>query len=597
MSEVMLAFLTAGVAGLAVLAPQDPLPVEITPQSGDPVVGTWKAPRLTITTEFGSASVKPDKLEQILFGTPDVVVAAGVELRGKLKLSRVDAKVDGRSRRFSPKKLASIVVVRDGAASSGSSFGGEWMTSFGPMTLKQRGKKVEGTYGWGDTGSIEGELDGGELAFEYRSGNGSGEGRFELMKEDGAFKGTYDGERFWGGYRKRPAAASAEPGKITSGQTGCGMRYHIRMPRAHADGKEWPAICILHGSNMDSRSYVNTIASAWPELAEEYVIVGLDGERISSASRPGELRFNYTYINFGGPNVGPTWARRQSPKLVSESLTELEKAHPIRKWFLGGHSQGGFLTYCLVMFFPEQLAGAFPMSCNLLVQCEPDNFEPGRRDAQHEVGLAVVHGRSDNVVSWSGGAYCHLRMVDAGFPFLRLFAPERIGHQFALLPVDEAVRWLAAVSAEDPADLVAYAEERAKAEAWRDVGALLLRLDRREPPAALAGRIKKLEQRLEAAASAPAAKIEQAIARDKKGTGAWIEDFLAFRREFATAPAASAALAAYAKLREEQKKTGDRLFSKSRQAGNKSDRLAIYEEIAETCYATKWYECVKLWSK
>src|SRR5262249_29869891 len=209
----------------------------------------------------------------------------------------------------------------------------------------------------------------------------------------------------------------------------------------------------LHGSNMDSRAYVDTIVAAWPELAERFVIVGLDGERMSEASKPGELRFNYTYVNFGGPKAGPEWAHRQSPALVAEALQQLAGELPVTKWFLGGHSQGGFLTYCLVMYYPQLLAGAFPMSCNLLGQCEPDEFEKQRSAEQQKVAIAVLHGGKDDVVDFQSGACCHLRMLDGGFPAVRLFAPEHVGHQFALLPVPDALQWLQKVTADEPQEL------------------------------------------------------------------------------------------------------------------------------------------------
>jgi hypothetical protein len=55
-------------------------------------------------------------------------------------------------------------------------------------------------------------------------------------------------------------------------------------------------------------------------------------------------------------------------------------------------------------------------------------------------------------------------------------------------------------------------------------------------------------------------------------------------------------LAAYGKLRKAQKKQGDELFGQWRNA-EKGARAALYEQILATCYATKWYEAVKLWTK
>jgi predicted esterase len=594
----MLPLLLATVLLPAVAVAQTALAVEVTPKDKPPITATWTPPALVVDTEFGSATVKADKLEQIVFGEPDVVVAAGVELRGKLKLAGIDAKVDGKARRFATKELESLVVARGDAAGAGAggggagTFAGEWMTTFGPATLKQRGLTVTGTYGFDGKGEVEGKVERGVLQLQWKNGGNSGKGAVELLAKDGAFVGKVDDEP-WCGYRKAPQRAACKPGEVASGQTTAGMRYHVRLPKGHANDAKWPAICILHGSNMDSRAYVDTIVAAWPELAEKHVVVGLDGERLSSGSKPGALRFNYSYINFSGPGVGSAWAHRQSPALVAEALEQLQQELPVAQWFLGGHSQGGFLTYCLVMYYPQLLAGAFPMSCNLLVQCEPDEFDAAKVAAQHRVGVAVIHGRADDVVPFSGGAYCHLRLVDGGFPCVRLFAPERIGHQFALLPVDKAVQWLAACASTEPERLLAAAEAAAAESRWRDVGALLQRLADASPPAALRERADGLAKKLDAAVTARAAKLEKAMAKPKD-TG-WVDDFLAWRAEFGTAPAAAKLLASYAELRKAQAKDGDALFGEWRGAKDAAARKAVFDKVARTCYATKWYESMRLW--
>ncbi|MBX3463717.1 MAG: hypothetical protein KF830_11130 [Planctomycetes bacterium] len=576
---------------LGAAAAQAPLSVELTRKGEPPLAAVWTAPVLTLDTEFGSASVKPDKLEQIVFGEPDVVVAAGVELRGRLKLARLDAKVDGKARRFTPRELESLVVVRDGSARGAATFSGAWMTTFGPAELVQRGASVTGTYGHDGKGEIEGKLEQGSLTFRWRDEGGSGNGTWALLPADGAFTGKAgDDGTFWGGYRKAPQRASAEPGKVASGQTDVGVRYHVRLPKAHAGAAKWPAVCILHGSNMDSRAYVDTIVATWPELAEEFAVVGLDGESLSPASRPAALRFNYSYVNFGGPDVGPLWARRQSPALVAEALQQLQRELPITQWYLGGHSQGGFLTYCLVMFYPKLVAGAFPMSCNLLVQCEPDNFRDAAVRQQHRVPVAVIHGRADDVVAFDGGAYCHLRLVDAGFPFVRLFAPERIGHQFALLPVDEAVRWLRQCASDDAETVLAGGEQAAKDGRWRDVGAVLARLGAMRADAA---RTAALQRQLDAALRPRLAALDRAMATGRDGR--WVDDFLAYRAEFGTAAASAKVLEAYAGLRAQQARRGDELFGEWRGAADDAARRAAFARLAAECWATKWYAAMKLW--
>ncbi|MCA8964412.1 MAG: hypothetical protein H6838_07145 [Planctomycetes bacterium] len=578
----------------ASLSPQGPVDVEVTPAGKPAVTASWRVPKIVVDTDFGSATVDPDKLEQILFGDPDVVVAAGTELRGKVKLGTVEAKVDGKTQRFATRELESLVVLREGSGGK-ASFAGAWMTSFGPAELQQRGLTVTGTYGFDSKGKIEGKLDKGALEFTYRDSNSSGSGRWELLPEDGAFTGNYDDNKgFWGGYRRVATAAPAKPGEITSGQTDAGMRYHVHWPKDYKAGAKMPAICILHGSNMDGLAYVNTIAVSWPKLAERYLIVGFDGERLSQASKAGALRFNYTYVNFGGPEVGPAWAHRQSPALVADSLQQLGKDLSITRWFLGGHSQGGFLSYAMLMFYPELLAGAFPMSCNLLVQCEPGNFDAAAQAKQHRVPVAVMHGERDQVVDYESGVYCNLRMIDGDFPFVRFFHPDKIGHQFGLMPVDEAIAWLDAASSDEPERLVAFAEKQAEDMWWRDVGATLTRLRELRAPASLSSRIDAVAAKLEKAAAEEAGKLRAAIEKD--GSGKWIDEWLEWRTEYATSRAAEPAVAAYAALRKKQEKRGDELFGEWR-GSEKKDRATAFDKIAAEAFATRWYPAVKLWTK
>lgn len=90
------------------------------------------------------------------------------------------------------------------------SFAGQWLTTFGWMTLEPHGNKLRGAYQYGNTeGKIEGSLEGNNLRFRYKEPNEEGEGVFRLLRA-GKFSGTYsvagdqrvrrwEGERGWDG--------------------------------------------------------------------------------------------------------------------------------------------------------------------------------------------------------------------------------------------------------------------------------------------------------------------------------------------------------------------------------------------------------------
>src|SRR5205085_7422442 len=209
------------------------------------------------------------------------------------------------------------------------------------------------------------------------------------------------------------------PGKIIDGSTAGLLTYSIRAPETYKEGdtKKWPAIVILHGSNMNAKAYVNTIAAAWPDIARDYLLIGINGERPSDIGE--DPRFNYTYVDYVGRSTfkGFPGTDRESPALVAEAMDELRETYPISHYFVGGHSQGGFLTYSLLMNFPEKLAGAFPVSAGVIFQCEPTAYADEQvRAAQRSVPLAIVHGKQDPVVGFGSGEHAATLFGEAGWP-------------------------------------------------------------------------------------------------------------------------------------------------------------------------------------
>src|SRR5258706_9699208 len=298
---------------------------------------------------------------------------------------------------------------------------GLWLTDLGLMELEQAGDKVKGRFALRGVSEIEGAIAGRAFQFNYNSFR-PGNGWVDLAPNAATFAGAAvtNGFSNWYGLRGRRAPEFARhakliPGKIVDGSTSGLLTYAVRAPEAfkEKDGKKWPAIVILHGSNMSAKAYVNTIAAAWPDLARDYIILGINGEQPSSlGAAPGaaaaEPQFNYTYVSYVGRSTftGFPGTDRESPALVAEALTELRESYPIARYFVGGHSQGGFLTYSLLMNFPELIAGAFPISAGVIFQCEPSAYTDEKlRAAQRSVPLAVVHGKQDPGVNFSAGEY------------------------------------------------------------------------------------------------------------------------------------------------------------------------------------------------
>lgn len=482
------------------------------------------------------------------------------------------------------------------------SFAGLWLTRLGMTELTQTGAKVTGTWSFRGPMKIQGDVQGRRLSFRY-SGPFSGKGWVELAKDKKSFAGAINDDKSpgWGGFIGRLATSYArkvkpKPGEIVDGVTSGMMTYSLRVPPGWTPGKPSTAILLLHGSNMSAKAYVNTLAHTWPDLAKDFVIVGIDGENFVDTSKLDEPAFNYSYVDFVGKSTfkGFPGTDRESPALVTEAMDEISKDLGIKKVLVGGHSQGGFLTYSLFMNYPEKYAGAFPISCGLIFQCEPSAYDDAAvRAAQRRVPLAIVHARNDDVVNFEMGQYAFDAFSEAGFPAIRFFISPRAQHMFGILPVAEAIRWLDALSSDDPEVLSTFAEKQAEAAQWRDVVAAVLRwkaVGKGKP----APRLAALEAKVAAAAKPGVTSLLPAL--EKHADASWLEEFVLFRDEFEFADAAKPVMDAFAKLRAAHQSHADEKMKEAQTAfneGRPDDGYAAYQKIVDKYFASTHYRSAK----
>jgi hypothetical protein len=163
------------------------------------------------------------------------------------------------------------------------------------------------------------------------------------------------------------------------------------------------------------------------------------------------------------------------------------------------------------------------------------------------------------------------------------------------LPVEDAIRWLDAMSSEDPAALLDFAEKQALAEEWRDAMGAVLRARELDKAGAQKARADEIAKKIDGKCAADAKRLEDAIAKNKDNK--WVDDFWEFRRQFGCAPAAEACIRAYEKLREEHTKPANELFYAARREQNEGARKAKYKEIVDNYYASGWWILVKDWVK
>lgn len=477
-------------------------------------------------------------------------------------------------------------------------FGGYWLTSIGTLRLTQKGKKAEGPWRHRGWSTFEGEVQGRRLEGTLTHPRWRGSVWLEL---------TEDGDRLFGLTDENPPAAvrgvrvegfeedpKLKAGEIAKGIAENGMLYFIRPPSGWKKGKKVDAIVLLHGSNWTTAGMVAVTAKRWPRLGKEMMIVGIQGDTWAATSEPPDLRFNYHYVNWMGKSTykGYPFTERDSPQVVADVVSELAAAHDWKRTFVGGHSQGGFLTYLLVMHFPERFAGAFPVAGGMVMQAEPDVFEDeDLKQAQRDTPIAIVHGRQDGVVDFDTGLYIRDRYEGEAFPLVTLLDPE-LGHPYDFLPIGDAVDWLDAMSTEDPESLAAFADDAAKAKRWRDVGCALVRAKALRCEGKLDAAVAKLDQAAGRKADTYRRKLEAGEGGD------WVDAFFDWKRQFAYAPAAAKTMEAYARLEAEHGPRAEALVDEAGSAFRRGDRAAgraKWEEVVETCFASGRYPMVKRW--
>jgi hypothetical protein len=142
------------------------------------------------------------------------------------------------------------------------SFAGQWLTTFGRMSLEQRGSKFSGVYHYGTAeGRLDGTVNADTLRFRYQEPNEQGEGTFRLLRA-GRFTGSYtvagdqrvrrwEGERGWDGIwdsdfgrlrllheadRVHGFYEGAGSSVIDGQAAGCKLEFRYREPRNAGEG-------------------------------------------------------------------------------------------------------------------------------------------------------------------------------------------------------------------------------------------------------------------------------------------------------------------------------------------------------------------------
>lgn len=482
--------------------------------------------------------------------------------------------------------------------SDNADFSGVWLSSLGTLQLTQHGHQVTGTYGSEGWGTIEGEVQGRHLKFTWRRIQWSGPAWLEMTADGSRLFGATESDDpvVWLGLRVRDFAHHAEPiaGEVVRGYADNGMMYYLRMPDEWQRGQEVDVIVLLHGSNWTTAGMVHVLANRWPSIGKRFAILGIQGQDWAPWSDADDLRFNYTYVNWMGRSMyqGYPFTDRESPFLVMQVIDELQNAYLFGRVFLGGHSQGGYLTYLLHMHFPEKLAGTFPIAGGVIMQAEPDVFADEELKAeQRSTPMVIVHGKQDQVVNFSVGQDAYGQFLAHGFPRVKLISPA-LGHPFDALPVGEAIEWLDVIAGDDVERLLAIAQRQVDQKAWRDVG---IAIDR--AIALRAGpEFSPIWEAYQQAANRDGERLLAAIRANRDGR--WIDDYLQWQESFGASRIGAELQQAFDDLQQRHREPAQRLMDEALRAfrsGDSASGRAKCGEIVNTYYASPHYRRAKRW--
>ena len=475
-------------------------------------------------------------------------------------------------------------------------FSGHWLSSWGNMVLKQDGKKVSGHYGSQGLATLKGKVNGRRLELVWTKLQWSGDAWIELTEDGKRIYGTTvdDDPTAWIGLRASEFSYHPEPkaGEIVKGYADNGMLYHLRMPDDWKAGEKTDLVVLLHGSYWTTAGMVFVTAKNWPEIGKKYAILGIQGEQWADWSGEDDLRHNYTYQNWMGRSTykGFPYTDRESPSLVMEMIDELDEKYSFARRFIGGHSQGGFLTHVLHMHFADKIDGTFPIAGGMIIQAEPDVFEDEDLiAAQKETPMALVHGKRDNVVPYSTGQYVYNRYLSHDFGRVQFIRPN-MGHPYDFLPVNEAISYLDVMTTDDADALQKWAEEKVQKKEWRAVGNAIERAKKIKAGKAFSPIWKSYE----AAAKKDAAKHMKAMKKNQNGK--WVDGFLQWQEQFGQSNAAKELNKLFAEMREAHAEPAKENAIEARKAFNSGKAAKGWElnrEIVEKYYASTQYRTLK----
>ncbi|MFO0983435.1 MAG: alpha/beta fold hydrolase [Planctomycetota bacterium] len=197
------------------------------------------------------------------------------------------------------------------------------------------------------------------------------------------------------------------------------VHYALRVPKDYSAARGAPAIIFLHGSNMQGESYARSL-EVFHELAD-WILIAPTGPM-----KTGDQSYNH--------NPG-------DERYVASVLNDVEKRLKIKttRLYVGGHSQGAFLSHAVAAHLADRIDGVIAVSGGSWI----NPFHLLRKGGKSgEIPVALVHGQDDPVVPFAVSVSIYDAYRKVKHEDVRLFAPTEGAHMFLRLPIIAAWQWL-----------------------------------------------------------------------------------------------------------------------------------------------------------
>jgi pimeloyl-ACP methyl ester carboxylesterase len=346
--------------------------------------------------------------------------------------------------------------------------------------------------------------------------------------------------------------------------------YWIALPKALDPKAPTRVLFWCHGSNMNGQWYVKGLKALGYGGSD--VLVGPNGHN--------KVR-DWVY-NFNAPNY--------DTKLAYGILDDLATRFKLGQVYVGGHSQGAYYTFRIVLSKPEQFAGAIPFAGGLLLGLDPK--AAAQRKGKPGPPFAIVHGEMDDVVDPSLSEWAYELFLDASYPAVRFLHPKDHNHWWPG-PIGDAIAWTLEVSAQDPAALLASAQRFLDADRGADAFACVARArSLKADPAAAAEIADRIKAKGEEVAKAW---VEKMKAKD----GAWAEELYDVRERWAGAPEFEPVLRQLETLRKKHVPDASKYNRKAwshAEKGEDDEARELFEKTVRECFtAFEYVRPAKRW--